>query len=105
MLSKPCAAAASTTSSIRPRPSRRLNSVWTWRWVKSLGARVTGGHGSPPTGALGRPRGMATERHGHAEADAEAESALREWTTDSDEWSRNESPGQDGVRALGRRVG
>src|SRR3954468_4710475 len=25
---------------MRPRPSRRLNSEWTWRCVKSFGARV-----------------------------------------------------------------
>ena len=30
-------------SSMRPRPSSRLNSEWTWRWVKSFGAIVIGG--------------------------------------------------------------
>src|SRR5688500_4277817 len=65
--SMPWAAAASTSSVIRPRPSSRLNSVWAWRWVKSLGARVTGANGSrrtseprarPPTtgGSLTRVR-------------------------------------------------
>ena len=38
----PCWAAASTSSVIRPRPSSRLNSEWTWRWVKSFGATVIG---------------------------------------------------------------
>ena len=38
----PCWAAASTSSVIRPRPSRRLNSEWTWRCVKSFGAMVIG---------------------------------------------------------------
>src|SRR3954447_2163362 len=29
-------------SVMRPRPSRRLNSEWTWRCVKSFGANVIG---------------------------------------------------------------
>src|SRR5687768_20 len=57
--SMPWAAAASTSSVIRPRPSSRLNSEWTWRWVKSLGARVTdakstGRQEARPTGAWPR---------------------------------------------------
>ena len=38
-------AAASTSSVIRPSPSSRLNSEWTWRWVKSFGRE--GRHGTP----------------------------------------------------------
>ena len=38
----PCWAAASTRSVIRPSPSSRLNSEWTWRCVKSFGAIVIG---------------------------------------------------------------
>src|SRR4051794_10555799 len=40
MASIPFAAAASTISLTRPRPSSRLNSEWTCRCVKSFGARL-----------------------------------------------------------------
>src|SRR5688500_3603855 len=51
----PWAAAASTSSVIRPRPSSRLNSEWAWRWVKSLGARVTGRYGKRPMDPISLP--------------------------------------------------
>src|SRR3954454_6764807 len=49
----PAAAAASTSSVIRPRPSNRLNSEWTWRCEKSFGATVTGAYGSAGPGSTG----------------------------------------------------
>src|SRR4029453_576279 len=65
--SMPWAAAASTSSVIRPRPSSRLNSEWTWRWVKSLGARVTGAKDTGRRLSGGRrtatPASRGAERH------------------------------------------
>src|SRR5262245_35639415 len=57
----PWAAAASTSSVIRPRPSSRLNSEWTWRWVKSLGASVTDGK-STGRRATGRGADLEADR-------------------------------------------
>ena len=61
----PCCAAASTSSVIRPSPSSRLNSEWTWRCVKSFGAVGTGVNGSRgmvPTPAF-RPTGYGPGMH------------------------------------------
>src|SRR6185369_12857279 len=55
--SMPWAAAASTSSVIRPSPSSRLNSEWTWRCVKSLGAMVVTGRPWYRREAVGDPTG------------------------------------------------